>query len=251
MLSILTYSREVRQPHCRRTYEIESKHPGADTPDKPFPIVGIGASAGGLEALESFLTVLPKKFGVAIIFIQHLSPKHKNLLPELLRSRTTDLQIEEIEDGLEILPGRLYLCPPAKEIRIQKGIFRIASHIHQHVHLPIDEFFASLAEDVAERAIAVILSGAGTDGARGVQAVRSAGGTVFVQDPATAEFPAMPLAAINTGQMDGVLSPQDIAREILKLSWFRHGHRLPGDLRHPCAVRAFLPADLREDRIPL
>src|SRR5271157_1744501 len=186
-------------------------------PDKAFPIVGVGASAGGLEALESFLTALPKKFGVAIVFIQHLSPKHKNLLPELLRSRTTDLEIEEIEDELEVLPGRLYLCPPAKEIRIQKGIFRIASHIHKHVHLPIDEFFVSLAEDVAERAIAVILSGAGTDGARGVQAVRSSGGIVFVQDPATAEFPAMPLAAINTGQMDGVLSPPDIAREILKL----------------------------------
>ena len=191
--------------------------PSTNKSNKPFPIVGIGASAGGLEALESFLTVLPEKFGVAIIFIQHLSPKHKNLLPELLRSRTTDLQIEEIEDGLEVLPGRLYLCPPAKEIRIQKGCFRMASHVHKHVHLPIDEFFISLAEDVAEQSVAVILSGAGTDGARGVQAVRSAGGTVFVQDPATAAFPAMPLAAINTGQMDGVLSPQDIAREILKL----------------------------------
>ncbi|MGD0233055.1 MAG: PAS domain S-box protein [Syntrophorhabdales bacterium] len=190
--------------------------PSVAKPDKAFPIVGIGASAGGLEALESFLTVLPKKFGVAIIFIQHLSPKHKNLLPELLRSRTTDLRIEEIDDEMEVLPGQLYLCPPAKEIRIQKGVFRIASHTHQHVHLPIDEFFVSLAEDVAERAIAVILSGAGTDGARGVQAVRSAGGTVFVQDPVTAEFPAMPLAAINTGQMDGVLPPQDIAREIVK-----------------------------------
>ena len=190
--------------------------PSLVKPDKAFPIVGVGASAGGLEALESFLTALPKKFGVAIVFIQHLSPKHKNLLPELLRSRTTDLRIEEIEDELEVLPGRLYLCPPAKEIRVQKGIFRIASHVHRHVHLPIDEFFVSLAEDVAERAIAVILSGAGTDGARGVQAVRSAGGTVFVQDPATAEFPSMPLAAISTGQVDGVLSPPDIAREVLK-----------------------------------
>ncbi|HVN23175.1 MAG TPA: chemotaxis protein CheB [Syntrophorhabdales bacterium] len=188
----------------------------ATKPRKPFPVVGIGASAGGMEALEAFLSVLPKKFGVAIIFLQHLSPKHKNLMPELLRRRKTDLQIDEIEDGMEIAAGRLYLCPPAKEIRIRDGVFRIASRIHQHVHLPIDEFFVSLAEDVGERAIAVILSGAGTDGARGVQAVRSAGGSVFVQDPASAEFPAMPLAAINTGRTDAVLPPQDIAREILK-----------------------------------
>ncbi len=118
-------------------------------------------------------------------------------------------------------PGQLYLCPPAKEIRVEKGVFKIASRIHQHVHLPIDEFFVSLAEDAGERAIAVILSGAGTDGARGVQAVRRSGGTVFVQDPATAEFSSMPLAAINTGQVDGVLSPQDIVREILKF----HGSR--------------------------
>ena len=191
--------------------------PGDKNSSSLLPIVAIGASAGGLYSLKCFLSALPKEFGFAIIFMQHLSPKHKSLLPELLRSGRPDIEINEISDGLEVLPGRLYLCPPGKEIRIQKGIFQLAPPSEDHVHLPIDEFFASLAEEAGERAIAVIFSGAGTDGARGMQAIRSAGGTVFVQDPATAEFPAMPLAAIGTGQADGVFPPEDIAREILKI----------------------------------
>ncbi|MGD0232189.1 MAG: chemotaxis protein CheB, partial [Syntrophorhabdales bacterium] len=149
-------------------------------------------------------------------FMQHMSPAHKNLLPDLLSARKPALIIEEVADGLGILPDRLYICPPAQEVGIEKGTFRVAPRSREHMHFPIDEFFISLSEDVAERAIAVILSGAGTDGARGVHAVRRAGGTVFVQDPPTAEFSAMPLAALGTGQVDGVLSPEDIAREILK-----------------------------------
>ncbi|HUJ69237.1 MAG TPA: chemotaxis protein CheB, partial [Syntrophorhabdales bacterium] len=189
----------------------------AETTNRPFPVVGIGASAGGFEALEAFLAEMPEDFGFAIVFIQHLSPNHESLLPDLLRSRRSELDIDEISDGLELLPGKLYVCPPGKEVRIEKGSFHIAPRPEGHTHLPIDEFFTSLAGDIAGRAIAVILSGAGTDGASGIQAVRKAGGTVFVQDPATAGFPAMPLAAIDTEVMDAVLSPADIAREILKL----------------------------------
>ena len=189
---------------------------GVDNPSTLFPIIAIGASAGGLPALESFLSALPDEFGFALIFMQHLSAKHKNLLPELLRSRITGLSIEEATDGADLLPGRLYLCPPAREVRIENNTFRVASRSRPHMHLPIDELLLSLSLDAPDRTIAVILSGAGTDGARGVQAVRKAGGTVFIQDPATAEYPAMPLAAINTGEPDGVLAPDNIAREILK-----------------------------------
>jgi PAS domain S-box-containing protein len=187
-----------------------------DHHDRPFSIVVIGASAGGLQSLERFLSALPGKFGFALIFLQHLSPRHRNLLPDLLRSQTKGLAIEEITDGLSLLPGRLYLCKPAQEIRIEEETFCTITRTRPHTHLPIDEFLISLAETAPDRTIAVILSGAGTDGARGVQAVRTQGGTVFVQDPATAEYPDMPLAAINTGQMDGVLPPDEIAREILK-----------------------------------
>jgi len=190
--------------------------PGGGNEEKPFPIVIIGASAGGLSPFERFLSVLPSKFGFALVFMQHLSPRHKNLLPELLRSRVPGLKIEEVSEGLAMLPGILYLCPPAREVRIEKGSFRVTSRPRQHTHLPIDELLISLSEDAPERAIAVILSGAGTDGARGVQAVKTQGGTVFIQDPATAEYPDMPLAAINTGQTDGVFPPESIAAEILR-----------------------------------
>ena len=190
--------------------------PGGGNEEKPFPIVIIGASAGGLSPFERFLSVLPSKFGFALVFMQHLSPRHKNLLPELLRSRVPGLKIEEVSEGLAMLPGILYLCPPAREVRIEKGSFRVTSRPRQHTHLPIDELLISLSEDAPERAIAVILSGAGTDGARGVQALRTQGGTVFIQDPATAEYPDMPLAAINTGQTDGVFPPESIAAEILR-----------------------------------
>ena len=206
-------------------YAIEVK-PGAGAEPRPFPIALVGASAGGLAPFEPgvFLSVLPEKFGFAVVFMQHLSAKHKNLLPDLLRSRTRGLDIQEASDGLDLVPGKVYLCPPAREVRIEKGMFRVISRSRQHVHLPIDELLVSLSEDAAERTIAVILSGAGTDGARGVQAVKTQGGTVFVQDPASAEFPDMPLAAINTGRIDGVLTPEDIAREILK---FQHSGIAP------------------------
>ncbi len=186
-------------------------------PDTLLPIVGIGASAGGLHALDCFLEALPKDFDFAVVFIQHLSPTHKSLMPEILRQKWRDLEFIEIEDGLQLLPGRIYLCPPAIEVRVQKGVFRIIARPDEHIHFPIDEFLVPLAEDSAERAIAVVFSGAGTDGVRGIQAIRAAGGTVFVQDPATAQFPDLPQAAIKTEKVDSVLPPADIAREIVKL----------------------------------
>ncbi len=196
----------------------------ADTPltkmnlGPSFPIVGIGASAGGLDALQRFLSVLTSDFGFALVFIQHLSSKHKSLLSDLLSARWPSLVIQEISDGLKAQPGRLYLSPPGKEVRLRNGLFQTTVHPEGLIHLPIDEFLSSLAEDSADRSIAVIFSGAGTDGARGCQAVRSAGGMVFVQDPQTAEFNSMPLTAIATGQADAVLSPEGIAAELRKLS---------------------------------
>jgi two-component system CheB/CheR fusion protein len=190
---------------------------GEDKLGEPFPIVGLGASAGGLNALQCFIGALPKEFGFAVVFMQHLSAKHRSLLPELLHNRRPDISIHEISDSVQILPGKIYVCPPGKEVSIKEGTFRVIPAPEGQVHLPIDEFFTSLAEDAGERAIAVILSGAGTDGARGIQAIRKAGGAVFVQEPGTAEFPAMPLAAISTGRADRVLPSEDIAREIVKL----------------------------------
>jgi two-component system CheB/CheR fusion protein len=156
---------------------------GDNSSSKFFPIVGIGASAGGLDAFKRFLAELPQEFGFAVVFIQHLLAKRKSLLPDLLRHRKPDIEINEISDGMEILPGRIYVSPPGKEIRIQKWNFQVNARRKTHLCLPVDDFFESLAEEAGERAIAVILSGAGTDGARGIQSIRMMGGPVFVQEP--------------------------------------------------------------------
>ncbi len=182
-----------------------------------FPIIGIGASAGGLEPLQRFLRALPPDFGAALVFIQHLSIRHKSLLQELLGAKLPRLVIREITNGLKVEAGRLYLAPPGREIRFHGGLFRVMTHAEGLLHLPIDEFLSSLAEEAGERAVAVILSGAGTDGARGCKAVRASGGTAYVQDPETAEFDSMPLAAMTAGQADAVLAPEDIARELMKI----------------------------------
>lgn len=182
-----------------------------------FPIVAIGASAGGLHSFESFLQELPSEFHFAIIFIQHLSPTYKSLMPELLHAQRPDLKFEGMGDGQSVLPGHIYIYPPHEEIRIQQGAVHMYPGTGNHRLHPIDDFLVSLSQDVSERIIAVILSGAGTDGARGVQAIKAVGGTVFAQDPGTAEFPSMPMASINTGKVDGILAPQDIARRLLTI----------------------------------
>ena len=204
-----------------------------------FSIVGIGASAGGLHSFECFLEALPKDFDFAVVFIQHLSPAHKSLMPEILRSKWRDYEFIEIEDGLQLLPGRLYLCPPAIEVRLSGNAFRVITRPDEHIHFPIDEFLVSLAENAAERSVAVIFSGAGTDGVRGIRAVRTEGGTVFVQDPATAQFPELPQAAIKTGQVDSVLPPPDIAREIVKLFKAVAVTESPDKLINPAELESF------------
>ena len=172
-------------------------------------------------------------------------------MPEILRSKWRDHEFIEIEDGLQLLPGRLYLCPPAIEVRIHEGAFRVIARPDEHIHFPIDEFLVSLAEDAAERAVAVIFSGAGTDGVRGIQAVRTEGGTVFVQDPATAQFPELPQAAIKTGQVDSVLPPPDIAREIVKLLESGAVTGAPDRLINPTELESFYLLIREKTGLPL
>jgi len=211
-----------------------------ETSADKFPlIVAVGASAGGLQAFESFLTPLTRGFGFAVIFIQHLSAQHQNLLPELIRGSRSDLEIIEITEGTTLLPGRIYLCPRSQEVRVERGVLHLHPLPEGRFRLPIDEFFTSLAADAGEKAVAVVLSGDGTDGARGVRAIRSAGGGVFVQDPATAEFAGMPLAVISTGQADVVLPPEDIAWEILKLQESEASAKSPEDLITPAQFETF------------
>jgi two-component system CheB/CheR fusion protein len=183
-----------------------------------FPIVGIGASAGGLESLERFFSRLPTDTGMAFVVLQHLSPDFKSLMDELL-GRRTSLPIRQAEHEVLVEPDVVYLLPPMKEMIIRGRRLLLSNRDPRHgLALPIDHFFRSLAQDVGERAIAVVLSGSGSDGSRGIQEVHRAGGVVFCESTDTAKFSGMPLSAIGTNVVHQVLSPEEIAAAIAALA---------------------------------
>src|SRR5215471_1923866 len=182
----------------------------------PTRTVGIGASAGGLEALERFFDHVPRDTGMAFVVIQHLSPDFKSLMDELL-ARHTRLPIKLVENGMRVEPDHVYLIPPKKEMIISGGRLLLSERDpQQELTLPIDVFFRSLAQDCGPRAVAVGLSGGGSDGSRGICDVHQAGGLVLVQDPETAQFDGMPKAARDAGVADAVLAPQDMPRAVLE-----------------------------------
>ncbi len=181
----------------------------------PSAIVGIGASAGGLEALEAVFDSMPAETGMAFVVIQHLSPDFKSLMDELL-SRHTKISIHRVTDGMKVEPNAIYLIPPKKEMIISGGKLLLTDKDpSRSFTLPIDVFFRSLAQDAGSLAVGVILSGTGSDGSRGIRAIHDAGGTVIVQDPDTAKFDGMPRSAVDTGVVDYVASPESIPRIIL------------------------------------
>lgn len=191
----------------------EEQLPVADRND--LHLVGIGASAGGLEAIEIFFRNIPAKTGAAFFVVQHLSPDFESLMDQLL-ARHTPLPIQIAEEGLVAEADRIYLIPPRTYMRIRDGQLRLSRQEKDRtVPLPIDIFFRSLAEDAGERTVGVILSGTGSDGTRGVQEIKAAGGVVMVQDIATAKFDGMPIAAIATGVADVVASPNKMGETLV------------------------------------
>ena len=190
-----------------------------------FPVVGIGASAGGLEAFTNLLAQLPAQTGMAYVLVQHLDPTHVSQLAELL-SKVTRLPVTEVTDGMEIVPDHVYVIPPNRNMAIARGVLRLTPRGEAHnQHLPLDTFFRSLAADQQNRAIGVILSGTGSDGSLGLAEIKAVGGITFAQDAQSARFPAMPLNAINSGCIDFVLSPDEIARELGRVA--RHDYLSP------------------------
>ncbi len=176
--------------------------------DGIFPIVGIGSSAGGLEALEAFLKRVPEQSGIAYIIVQHLDPTHKGIMVELLQ-RATTMTVTQIRDQMEIEPDHVYVIPPNKDISLLHGILHLMSPVMQRgLRLPIDFFFRSLADDQLDRSIGVILSGMGSDGTLGLRAIKEKAGAVFVQSPESAKFDGMPRSAIDAGLAD-VIAPAD------------------------------------------
>ena len=177
-------------------------------------VVALGASAGGLEALEKFFDNVPADSGLAFVVVQHLSPDFKSLMNELL-ARHTKLTIHRVTDGMTIEANSIYLIPPKKDMIVSDGRLLLTDKDPSTgLSLPIDTFLRSLAHEYGRNAIAVILSGTGSDGSRGIVAIHEAGGYVIVQDEASAFFDGMPRSAIDTGVVDAVLTPRDMAGAI-------------------------------------
>ncbi len=205
-------------PHDRRAPEMAMP--------QPLPrIVGIGASAGGLQALEAFFGAMPTGTGLCFVVVQHLSPTFKSLMDELL-ARITTMPIQSITHGLSPQPNTIYLMPARHELYLQNGAFQLAAPSPTTVvSLPIDRFFSSLAHELGDRAIGVIISSTGSDGSRGLVDIHAAGGLVIVQEPRSAQFEGMPMHALETGVVDLVLNPEQMAAALVT-----YGHTSREDL---------------------
>ncbi len=188
--------------------------------DNLFPVVGIGASAGGLKAFKTFLKAITENSGMAYVLVQHLDPKHESVLPELLQKATT-IPVVEITDDIKVLPNHIYVIPSNKMMVATDGVLLLAPRPEKSTtgrYLPIDLFFTSLAEVHQSNAIGVVLSGTATDGTLGLKAIKEHGGITFAQDEASAEFDGMPNSAAQAGVVDFILPPGDIPNKLLEIN---------------------------------
>jgi len=194
-----------------------------EAPEKPepegaagerCPVVGVGASAGGVEAFTDLLQHMQTDTGMAFVLIGHLDPKHQSLLTELL-SRSTRMPVSEITEGVSVEGNHVYVIPPNASVSISAGKLHLEPR--QLPHMPIDRFFRSLAQDMGSKSIGVILSGTASDGTFGLKAIKAEGGITFAQDDKTAKYDGMPRSAIQAGCVDFVMAPEGIARELVRL----------------------------------
>jgi two-component system CheB/CheR fusion protein len=193
------------------------KPQNAEADSRPSHIVGIGASAGGLEAIELLVKNLPSQSGLAYVIVQHLSPDYKSLMAELL-AKYTEMPILRIEDGMDVKKDTIYLISPRKNIKLFHGRLLSVEQEDRHkgmINLPIDIFFQSLAEDQGDKAIGIVLSGTGSDGTRGIKAIKENGGMTIAQTPETAKFDSMPNNAISTGLVDYILAPEVMPEQMI------------------------------------
>lgn len=209
------------------TKKLDKANPSELTRDAPqdtaeiinekFPIVGIGASAGGLAAFETFFSSMPADtdLGMALVLVQHLAPDHKSILTDIIRGYTR-MQVFEVEDGMRVMPNCAYIIPPNRDLAFINGaLLLLEPSAPRGQRLPIDFFFRSLAQDQRERAICILLSGTGSDGTLGVRAIKGEGGLVIAQEPASTEHDGMPRSAIATGMVDYVLPVSEMPQQLL------------------------------------
>ena len=191
-----------------------------ETKPKAFPIVGLGASAGGLEALEQFLKAVPPASGLAFVVVQHLDPAHESILEELLQ-RDTPMKVIQVTDRTKVFPDCVYVIPPNKDLSLLHGVLHLLEPTGARgLRLPIDFFFRSLAADQQERSVGVILSGMGSDGSLGLKSIKEQAGVVLVQDPTSAKFDGMPRSAIDAGLADIVAPAAELPAKLIQ--YLRH-----------------------------
>jgi two-component system CheB/CheR fusion protein len=189
-----------------------------------FPVVAIGASAGGLEAYKEFFHALPADTGMAFVLVQHLDPSHHSMLTEII-AKGTKMPVEEVRSGVKVRPGRVYVIPPNAFLAIEKGAFRLTPRRKGPTqHLAVNFFMRSLAEERKSSAIGIVFSGTGSDGATGMGDIKAEGGITFAQEPSTAKYDGMPRSAIDSGCVDFILRPKEIAKELARLQ--RHPYVL-------------------------
>ncbi|MHC4442221.1 MAG: chemotaxis protein CheB [Planctomycetota bacterium] len=212
-----TKNKTKRKPAGKKaTKSISQKKIDVEIPQGPsVPIVGMGASAGGLQAFEEFFHHMPANSGMAFVMVSHLDPDRVSILHELFK-KSTAMPVEQIADGTTVEANRVYVIPPGKDLAIMNGILYLMKPAQPHgARLPIDYFFRSLADDQHENAIGIILSGNGSDGALGIKAIKGESGLVMAQDPETAKFPSMPSSAIATGLVDFVLPAGQMPKQLI------------------------------------
>ena len=233
------------KPRSKRQSPPASARRGSRDKHASLHVVGIGASAGGLEALDSFFRHVPDKSGLAFVVVQHLDPTHKGMLVELLQ-RATSMRVQQAKDRTKVEPNQVYVIPPDRDLSILHGVLHLFTPAAPHgLRLPIDFFFRSLGADQQARAIGVVLSGMGSDGTLGLREIKQQGGGVFVQAPESAKFDGMPRSAIDAGLADVVAPALELpARIITYLGHFHPvasssvvlGTRTQGDIEKVCAL---------------
>ncbi|MCG7848744.1 MAG: PAS domain-containing protein [ANME-2 cluster archaeon] len=207
-----------KKNHSSTSSKKSDPHPHTETvplADSVFPVVGIGASAGGLDAIEKFFSNIPSDTGIAFVIIMHFDPTSKSVMVEILK-RYTKMEVYQAMDGIRIKPNSVYIIPPNKDMAILHGTLQLLEPtMSRGIRHPIDFFFRSLSEDCKEKAICIILSGTGTEGTLGLKAIKGEGGMVMVQDVTSAAYDGMPASAIATGFADYILTPEKMPEQLL------------------------------------
>lgn len=197
-----------------------------------FPIVALGASAGGLHALEAFFTQMPADAGIAFIIVQHLAPDHETAMPQLL-ARRTGMPVDLASDNMQVVPNRVYVIPPNATLTVKNGLLHVTSPAEARgLRMPIDKLFSSLAEDCGDNAVCIILSGTGTDGTLGLRAIKEFGGMALAQTMESAQYDAMLRSAIATGLVDHVLEVEEMPAKLLEYAAHLASAESKSNVRH-------------------